>query len=104
MNGWITLALAAFLLAAPPSLGAREPAEAVTLIKGLDGGTYEPYGPETIEKVQQALKAAGLFQREVTGILDEETMKAVGEFQRSNQLTVSGVPSPATRKLLLKRE
>jgi peptidoglycan hydrolase-like protein with peptidoglycan-binding domain len=73
------------------------------LIRGLDGGTYKPHSPAVVEKVQTALKEKGLYQGEVIGELDEATMKAVGEFQKANNLTVSGVPSPSMRKLLFER-
>jgi len=43
---------------------------------------------------------AGQQWGEVNGVLDEDTMKAIGEFQKSRGLTVSGVPSPRTRKAL----
>lgn len=72
------------------------------LVRGLDGGTYEPYNPALVQKVQKALKAAGLYQGEENGLLDDGTMKAIGEFQEKNDLKVSGVPTPNTRKLLLK--
>jgi peptidoglycan hydrolase-like protein with peptidoglycan-binding domain len=79
----------------------QEQSEAITFVKGLDGGDYLPYKATVVQKVQEALKQEGLYAREVNGELDEPTMKAIGEFQRENNLTVSGVPSPATRKLLL---
>lgn len=96
------LAVCFLLLVADGPALAQERQQDVTLIKGLDGGTYEPYAAAVIEKVQTALKAEGLYPGEVTGVLDEDTMKALGEFQRQHNLTVSGVPSPQTRKLLLK--
>jgi peptidoglycan hydrolase-like protein with peptidoglycan-binding domain len=68
----------------------------------LDGGTYEPYRPAIIQTVQKALKTAGLYQGEENGILDDGTMKAIGEFQQKNDLKVSGAPTPNARKLLLK--
>ena len=71
------------------------------LLLGLDGGLYEPYRVRVIEEVQKALKAQGLYAGEVHRYLNEETMKALGEFQKQNQLKVSGVPTPRTRKALL---
>ena len=59
------------------------------------------YKPAAIEALQTALKAQGLYEGEVNGELDKVTMEAIGEFQKANHLMVSGVPSPATRKLLL---
>lgn len=108
MNGWIALGavvMLACLLVTPPAWAAPGQTETktVTLIKGLDGGTYEPYSPAVIEKVQTALKEKGLYQGEVDGELDESTMKAIGEFQKANNLTVSGVPSPSTRGLLIEK-
>ncbi len=71
------------------------------LLLGLDGGLYEPYRVRVIEEVQKALKAQGLYAGEVHRYLNEETMKALGEFQKQNELKVSGVPTPRTRKALL---
>lgn len=78
----------------------QESAQDVNLIVGLDGGTYEPYSPSTIREVQTALKAAGVYAGEPNGILDEATMKAIGEYQTENGIQVSGVPSPQTREAL----
>jgi peptidoglycan hydrolase-like protein with peptidoglycan-binding domain len=108
MNGWIVFGIVlmlACLLVAPPAWavqGQTEP-KTVTLVKGLDGGTYERYSSAVVEKVQTALKEKGLYQGEVNGELDEPTMNAIGEFQKANNLTVSGVPSPSTRRLLLEK-
>jgi peptidoglycan hydrolase-like protein with peptidoglycan-binding domain len=106
MKGWILIGvvlMTACLLLAPPALAVQGQMETktVTLIKGLDGGTYEPYSPDVIEKVQASLKDTGFYAGEINGELDEATMNAIGEFQKENQLTVSGVPSPSTRRLLV---
>ena len=71
------------------------------LLLGLDGGLYEPYRVRVIAEVQEALKAQGLYAGAVHRYLNEETMKALGEFQKQNELKVSGVPTPRTRKALL---
>ena len=71
------------------------------LLLGLDGGLYDPYQVRVIEEVQKALKAQGLYAGSVHRYLNEETMKALGEFQKQNDLKVSGVPTPRTRKALL---
>lgn len=106
MQRWIVVGLAVAIALVLPLQSAYAQEETgkkeVVLIKGLDGGTYEPYSPALIEKVQSALNAEGLYQGQVNGALDEDTMNAIGEFQKRNQLTVSGVPSPNTRRSLLK--
>ncbi len=71
------------------------------LLLGLDGGLYDPYRVRVIAEVQEARKAQGLYAGAVHRYLDEETMKALGEFQKQNELKVSGVPTPRTRKALL---
>ena len=50
---FLILALA-MLLSAPPALAWPEESAAreVTLIRGLDGGTYEPYAPAVVKQVQ----------------------------------------------------
>ncbi len=103
----LLLALLLFLFAAPV-LNANQAAEKArsqteqVLIKGLDGGEYQPYHPALVTRVQEALKTAGLYQGEISGKLDEETMQALGEFQKQNGLGVTGIPTPKTRALLLK--
>ena len=71
-----------------------------TLLRGIDGAPYDPYRPTVIEQTQQKLNELGLYDGAVTGVLDENTMQAVGEFQKNNGLHASGVPSPETRKEL----
>lgn len=71
-----------------------------TLLRGIDGAPYDPYRPTVIEQTQQKLNELGLYDGAVTGVLDENTMQAVGEFQKNNGLHVSGVPSPETRSEL----
>src|SRR5262245_23152569 len=71
------------------------------LITGLDGVLYEPYQPKTIERVQVALKARGLYEGPVNGVLDAPTMRAIYAFQKATgYLQVCGVPTPRTRKVL----
>jgi hypothetical protein len=104
MRRWVIvggLLLLILFFAAPAKAQPRSEKE-VALITGLDGGKYEAYGVETVKAVQEALKSAGLYGGEVTGKLDEETRKALGEYQRRNGLAVSGVPTPRTRLLLLR--
>lgn len=72
------------------------------LIVGLDGGTYQPYKPTLIAKVQGALAKRGFYKGEVNGLFDKETMTALGAFQKQHGLTVSGMPSPGTRRLLFR--
>jgi hypothetical protein len=69
-------------------------------LAGLDGGLYDPYLPSVIVKVQEALTARGLYRGEAHGYLDEETMLALGEFQKDHGLQVCGVPTPQTRRAL----
>ena len=71
------------------------------LLKGLDGGLYSPYAFGLIKEVQQTLTDKGLYSGGVNGYLNEETMEALGAFQRGSGLAVSGVPTPRTRELLL---
>lgn len=73
------------------------------LIRGLDGGEYDPYAPSTVQQVQQALQSQGLYDGPISGVLDEATMQAISEFQKSNGLQVCGVPTPRTREALLQQ-
>ena len=104
----LLLVLLLFLFAAPVLDASQQAAEEArietqqVLIKGLDGGEYQPYHPALVNRVQEALKTAGLYQGEISGKLDEETMRALGEFQKQNGLGVTGIPTPKTRALLLK--
>jgi len=96
----LIVALAFFvLLASPAAFALPVKAEAnneVELIRGLDGGDYMPYREEVIVKAQEALRDQGFYEGEINGMLDEATMKAIGEFQKEHGLMVNGVPSPRT--------
>jgi putative peptidoglycan binding protein len=48
----------------------------------FDGGSYGPYRPKVIERIQRALKVRGLYGGPVNGLLDKPTMKAIYAFQR----------------------
>jgi hypothetical protein len=69
-------------------------------VAGLDGGIYEAYAPRVIATVQDALRSHGYYQGETHGYLDEETMRALGEFQKEQGIQVCGVPTPRTRDAL----
>ena len=71
------------------------------MIQGLDGGEYDPYSVDTIQQVQQALKSAGIYSGPTSGVLDQATMQAIGEYQKDHGLQLCGVPTPNTRELLL---
>ena len=70
------------------------------MIRGVDEGTYENYYPSVVKKVQTALQAEGLYDGPISGVLDEATSNAVGEYQKTKNLHVSGVPTPRTREAL----
>jgi peptidoglycan hydrolase-like protein with peptidoglycan-binding domain len=70
------------------------------LVRGLDDGDYENYYPSVVRKVQNALQSQGLYSGPISGVLDEATMNAIGEYQRAENLQVVGVPTPRTRKAL----
>jgi hypothetical protein len=71
------------------------------LIVGLDGELYEPYHPKTIEVIQFALRARGVYGGPVNGTLDLATMRAIYVFQRATgSLQLCGIPTPRTRKIL----
>ena len=73
----------------------------VGVIAGLDGELYEAYLPVTIERIQEVLRARGLYAGPVNGILDAPTMQAILAFQEASYaLERSGIPSPRTRRLL----
>jgi hypothetical protein len=73
------------------------------LVLGLDGGEYDPYSVSAVQEVQQALKTRGLYAGSISGVLDQATMQAIGEFQKNNSLQACGVPTPHTREMLLQR-
>ncbi len=74
------------------------------LIQGLDGGDYGQYLPSAIERVQQRLRDMARYAGPVDGHLGAATMQAIGEFQKEQELQVSGVPSPMTRSRLFAAE
>ena len=74
------------------------------LMLGLDGGQYSPYLTTVVEEVQRFLFEQDLYDGPVTGVLDVDTMNALGEFQEQNGLAKSGVPSPNTREAMQESE
>ncbi len=77
------------------------PIDAATgLIQGLDGGDYEQYLVSVVQRVQESLRAGGTYAGPADGTFDAATQEAIGHFQESEQLAVSGVPSPMTRSRL----
>ena len=70
------------------------------MIRGLDNGTYENYYPSVVKDVQMALQDQGLYNGPISGVLDDMTVNALGEFQKTNNLHVSGMPTPRTREAL----
>lgn len=70
------------------------------LVMGLNGGEYPPYKPSVVQDFQRFLFEADLYDGPVTGVLDEETMNAIGRFQQENDIVQSGVPSPQTRQAM----
>ena len=70
------------------------------MIEGLDGGRYENYYPSVVKNVQTALQTEGLYGGPLSGVLDEATSNALAEYQKANNLRVSGVPTPRTREKL----
>lgn len=76
------------------------PGKEQKLMLGLDGGLYEPYRASVVRETQRELKREGFYDGPISGVVDEQTMKALGEFQRDNGLQASGVPTPLTREEL----
>ena len=70
------------------------------MIEGLDGGRYENYYPSVVKNVQTALQTEGLYGGPLSGVLDEATSNALAEYQKANNLRVSGLPTPRTREKL----
>jgi len=94
---WMGLA-SAVLVAGAANATASSPSPG--LVKGLDGGLYLPYKPAVVRETQQALEQKGLYAGKIDGVLDAATMRATADFQRSNGLQASGMPTPRTREAL----
>ena len=93
--------LAVLLLLPYPSLAQDDRnKEQVTLVKGLDGDYYEPYKSSVIREVQVALKEKGFYKGEVNGVLDDNTMRAIADFQKDQGIIANGIPTPLTREML----
>ncbi len=103
---YLGMILCGLLVVSGPAIAQNqmEGEDEVQLIKGLDGGLYEPYLPSVVEEVQTALTNEGLYQGEIDGVLDNETMEAIAEYQKQHGIMISGVPSPETRESLLGEE
>lgn len=70
------------------------------LIQGLDGGEYPGYLPSSLAKAQERLRELGHYAGPADGTFCKPTLEAVGAYQESVGLHVSGVPSPMTREQL----
>lgn len=68
------------------------------LIEGLDGGQYPQYLPSALAKIQEHLRGLGHYAGPADGTFCKPTLEAVGAYQESVGLHVSGVPSPMTRE------
>ena len=53
-------------------------------------------GGERVARLQRLLKAAGLFEAEVNGVYDQQTIASVEAFQQSSGLMADGVVGPQT--------
>lgn len=51
---------------------------------------------DAIKSIQKALQKVGLYKGEIDGIYGSMTKEAVMAFQKENDLTVDGLPGPAT--------
>ena len=54
----------------------------------------------THKDVQRALKNAGFYNGPVDGKIGKSTIRAIKEFQKTNNLKVTGTPGTTTKKLL----
>jgi peptidoglycan hydrolase-like protein with peptidoglycan-binding domain len=59
-------------------------------------GTSGHYPPSTIRKVQQTLNARGYKAGPANGILGDSTQAALRQFQKSENIAVTGRPNPRT--------
>ena len=100
---WVPILALGFLLAATLNSAPGE-GRPFKVVEGLDGATYLAYRPALVNKIQEALKAKGLYGGEVNGVLDQATMEAVAEFQKRHGLEACGVPTPRTRELLFSEQ
>lgn len=72
------------------------------LFEAMDGGEYEAYRVSVVLEVQAALREQGYYPGPVDGFLGRPTMDAVARFQEDHGVRPTGVPSPETRKRLLR--
>ena len=69
---------------------------AMGAVEQVATATAESMEKPTIEKIQQALKNAGLYQGDIDGKLGPRTKKAIEEFQTQNGLAADGKVGPKT--------
>jgi len=70
--------------------------EAVTE-KGKSEKVHMKLNEKQITEVQNALISAGYLKEKATGKLDDNTKKALEEYQKANNLKVTGTPDKETR-------
>ena len=100
-----TSALKTLIAAAAIALAAGcATTETGTMSGGAEPSVMEQsLGKDEIVAAQNALKKAGFFPGEVTGKIDDETVKAVRNYQLGNRLAVTGILDEPTLKKLMVR-
>ncbi|MGF1688507.1 peptidoglycan-binding protein [Photobacterium japonica] len=59
---------------------------------------------ETVEGLQQRLNNFYYYHGKITGEMDENTIKALKKFQHDNNLKVTGMLDPETKKIIAEKE
>ena len=60
-------------------------------------------GPNNIKESERVLRKGGYNPGAIDGVVDDQTRQAVGDFQRSNRLNVTGVLDDQTIDKLVER-
>lgn len=81
----------------PGRISARE-----QLVEAQSGDQSVWLYPSVLNRVQEALKAEGMYDGEIDGTFNEDLQFALAEFQQAQGMSVSGLPDQNTLHFLLR--
>ncbi len=76
-----------------------------TFTESYNADTYIYLGDkgEQIKLLQEALKATGYYNGQITGVVDQATVNAIKQFQQANNITPDGIVGAVTKAELLQK-
>jgi peptidoglycan hydrolase-like protein with peptidoglycan-binding domain len=98
--GFFAMALAQEQKATPAKEPAKTPPKAVVAKKAKTEKEHMKWSEGEVTEVQNALISAGFLKEKATGKMDQNTKQALEDYQKANNLKVTGTPDKETREKL----